>query len=92
MAEFVAETGRLRLRTWDEEDESRFFDIMNTPAVMRWLGGLQTAEEWSAGYNRLRTYQRDFGFTFWVVERKADGEILLRPQARERARSGSNRR
>lgn len=76
MAEVVAETPRLILRTWDDEDEFRFFCIMNTPAVMRWLGGLQTPEEWSAGYQRLRAYERDLGFTFWIVERKKDGEIL----------------
>ena len=76
MAEIVAETGRLRLRTWDDEDEFRFYDVMNTPAVMRWLGGLQKPEEWSAGYQRLRAYQRDFGFTFWIVEHKGDDEIL----------------
>ena len=76
MAEIVAETERLRLRTWDDEDEFRFYDVMNTPAVMRWLGGLQPREEWSAGYQRLRTYERDFGFTFWIVERRSDDAIL----------------
>jgi RimJ/RimL family protein N-acetyltransferase len=76
MAEVVAETERLRLRTWDDEDEFRFYDIMNTPAVMRWLGGLQPRLEWSAGCRRLRAYERDFGFTFWIVERKTDCEIL----------------
>lgn len=76
MAEVVAETERLRLRTWDPEDERRFYDIMNVPAVMRWLGGLQTPEEWNAAYQRLRDYERDFGFTFWIVERRSDGEIL----------------
>jgi len=76
MADVIAETERLRLRTWDDEDEFRFYDAMNTPAVMRLLGGLQTPEEWSAGYQRLRAYQRDFGFTFWIVERKSDGQIL----------------
>jgi RimJ/RimL family protein N-acetyltransferase len=76
MAEIVAETERLRLRTWDEADRLRFYEVMNTPAVMRWLGGVQPIEEWTAGYERLRGYQRDFGFTFWLVERKSDGEIL----------------
>ena len=76
MAEIVAETERLRLRTWDDEDEFRFYDVMNTPAVMRWLGGLQPREEWSAGYQRLRAYERDFGFTFWIVERSSDDAIL----------------
>ena len=76
VAEVVAETDRLRLRTWDDEDEFRFYDVMNTPAVMRWLGGVQAPGEWSAGYQRLRGYERDFGFTFWIVERRSDGEIL----------------
>src|SRR3982750_3913148 len=76
MADVVAETDRLRLRTWDDEDEFRFYEVMNMPAVMRWLGGLPAPEEWSAGYNRLRTYQQDLGFTFWIVVRKADDAIL----------------
>jgi RimJ/RimL family protein N-acetyltransferase len=76
VAEVVAETKRLRLRTWDADDEFRFYDVMNTSAVMRWLGGLQAPEEWSAGYQRLLRYERNFGFTFWIVERKSDGEIL----------------
>ena len=70
------ETPRLRLRTWEQQDEFRFYDVMNTPAVMRWLGGLQPVEEWSAGYQRLLGYEREFGFTFWIVERKSDDEIL----------------
>ena len=76
MADVIAETERLRLRTWDESDRLRFYEIMNTPAVMRWLGGQQSIDEWTAGYQRLLGYQRDFGFTFWVVERKEDEEIL----------------
>ncbi len=76
MAKVVAETVRLRLREWDEADETRFYEVMNTPAVMRFLGGQQTPEEWSAGFHRIRTYQRDFGFTFWIVERASDDAIL----------------
>jgi len=76
VAEIVAETSRLRLRTWGEEDKFRFFEIMNTPPVMRWLGGVQTVEEWSQAYARLLNYQRDFGFTFWIVEQKSDARIL----------------
>jgi len=76
MAKVIVETERLRLREWDDEDEFRFYEVMNTPVVMRWLGGLQSAEEWSAGYQRVRGYQRDFGFTFWIVERRSDDAIL----------------
>ena len=61
MAEVIAQTKRLILRTWDDEDEFRFYDVMNTPPVMRWLGGVQDPEEWSAGFQRLRGYDRDWG-------------------------------
>jgi RimJ/RimL family protein N-acetyltransferase len=76
VAKIAAKTDRLLLRTWDAVDEARFYDVMNTPTVMRWLGGLQSPGEWSAGFQRLLGYQRDFGFTFWIVEGKGDGEIL----------------
>jgi RimJ/RimL family protein N-acetyltransferase len=76
MTPIAIETERLILREWGDEDEWAFYDVMNTPPVMRWLGGVQTREEWHAGYQRLHGYQRDFGFTFWIVERKSDGQIL----------------
>lgn len=76
MAEVAAETERLRLRDWEAADERRFYDVMNMPAVMRHLGGVQTPEQWHAGFERLREYQRDFGHTFWIVEDRATGEIL----------------
>ena len=76
MAEILAETERLRLRNWDEPDCDAFYAVMNTPSVMRHLGGVQTPEEWRAAFDRLCSYQRDFGHTFWIVEDKASGEIL----------------
>jgi RimJ/RimL family protein N-acetyltransferase len=76
MAETVAETERLLLREWDEADEERFYAVMNTPAVMQHLGGVQTPEGWHQAFERLRLYQREFGHTFWIVEDKASGEIL----------------
>jgi RimJ/RimL family protein N-acetyltransferase len=76
MAETVAETERLRLRTWDFEDRAEFMRHLNTPAVMRWLGGLQSDAEAHAAFGRIDDYQRDFGHTFWIVERKSDGALL----------------
>jgi len=76
MAKVVAETARLRLREWNEADETRFYVLMNTPAVMRFLGGQQTPEQWRAAFQRLCAYQRDLGFTFWIVERTSDDAIL----------------
>jgi len=72
----IAETDRLIMREWGEGDADRFNAVMNRPSVMRWLGGVQDPEEWEAAYQRILGYQRDFGFTFWIVERKADGELL----------------
>ena len=75
MAEVAAETKRLILREWQEADERAFYAIMNTPGVMRHLGGVQKAEEWHAAFERLRGYQRKFGHTFWIVDDRASGEI-----------------
>ena len=76
MAEIVARTERLVLRTWEDGDSGRFYEVMNTPAVMRHLGGVQDRATWDAAKERLDGYQRDFGHTFWIVERIADGELL----------------
>ena len=72
----VAQTARLRLREWGEGDGDRFYAIMNTSAVMRHLGGVQDKPAWDAAVERLIGYQRDFGHTFWLVERRDDGELL----------------
>jgi RimJ/RimL family protein N-acetyltransferase len=76
VAEVAVETARLRLREWDDEDEVRFYEVMNRPEVMKHLGGLQLPEEWRAAYQRVRGFQMDFGHTFWIVEDRATGEIL----------------
>ncbi len=75
MVEVAAETARLRLRDWQDVDEHRFYEIMNTPVVMRYLGGVQTPEQWRAGYLRIRGFSQDFGHTFWIIEDKLTGEI-----------------
>ena len=76
MGTTVATTDRLILRTWDEEDSDRFYATMNTFSVMRWLGGVQDRATWDGAKARLDDYQRDFGHTFWIIEDRADGEIL----------------
>ena len=76
MAELAVVTERLRLRTWDPRDKEEFIRVTNTPAVMRWLGGVQSRESMDAGFERIDGYQRDFGHTLWAVERKADRAIL----------------
>ena len=76
MADVVAETERLRLRGWTEELRDEFVRRLNTPAVMRWLGGVQPDEAYRAAFERIDGYQRDSGHTFWAVQRKSDGELL----------------
>src|SRR4051812_17799993 len=76
MAETIAATERLILREWEDPDETRFYAVMNTIAVMQHLGGVQTPEAWREAFKRLRLYQREFGHTFWIVEDKDSAEIL----------------
>lgn len=72
----VTETERLRLRDWRESDKQEFYDIMNTVPVMKHLGGVQDWAAWSAAYDRIAGFTRDFGHTFWIVEDKATDEML----------------
>lgn len=76
MTGIAAETGRLILREWGEGDSDRFYEVMNTPAVMRHLGGVQDRDKWDAAVGRIMGFQRDYGHTFWLMERKADGQLL----------------
>ena len=75
MADVAAETARLCLRGWREGDRGAFYAIMNTPAVMAHLGGVQTPGQWNDACQRMAGFQRDFGHTFWIVEDKASREI-----------------
>ena len=43
---------------------------------MRWLGGVRTEAEQRESIGRMMRWQAERGFTFWVVERKADGALL----------------
>ena len=73
---FRHETERLILRDWRDEDWKPFWDATNTPAVMRWLGGVLNGAGMDGARQRLESYIRDFGHTFWAVERKSDQAIL----------------
>lgn len=76
MTKVVVETGRLLLREWGEGDADRFYAVMNTPAVMKHLGGVQDRSVWDAAVGRIFGFQREFGHTFWLLERKQDGELI----------------
>ena len=76
MADFRHETQRLILRDWREEDWREFWRTTNTPAVMRWLGGVVDAEGQAKAQERLLSYRRDHGHTFWAIERKSDDAVI----------------
>ena len=76
MSAIVAETERLRLRGWDPHLQAEFIRVTNTPAVMRWLGGVADAANMAAALGRIDGFERDFGHTFWAVERRSDGLLL----------------
>ncbi len=64
------------MRDWREEDWEPFWRHLNTPNVMRHLGGLADAETRQRAQERLIQYNRDAGHTFWVVQRHEDGGHL----------------
>ena len=72
----MIETERLILRDWGEGDIEPFLRHTNTPVVMRWLGGVKSEAERDEPIRRIMRWQEERGFTFWIVERKADGALL----------------
>jgi len=72
----VIGTERLILRGWREEDRAPFAEMGRSPAVMRHLGPLQSAEQTDAAIVRMQAYQREHGYCFWAIERRADGRFL----------------
>jgi RimJ/RimL family protein N-acetyltransferase len=74
---FAIETERLILREWRPEDTEPFHRHLNTPAVMRWLGGIKSREYYdSIVLDRFIPWQKERGFTLWAVERRADKALL----------------
>ena len=72
----VLETERLLLRHWTPADRAAFHAMNADPLVMRHFPKRLTQTEADEKLARMEAYQRDHGFTFWAVERKADGELI----------------
>src|SRR3954451_19319476 len=67
VADIVAETERLILRTWKPEDRAEYARHVNTEAVGRFVGGVQSDDEIDAAFGRLEACQREHGHSFWAV-------------------------
>jgi RimJ/RimL family protein N-acetyltransferase len=76
MADVIAETERLILRSWREEDRAVYLATCNTPSVTAHLDGPAKVADIDAALARIAKSQAERGFSFWAVERKADGEFL----------------
>jgi len=72
----LIDTERLILRPWRDADAEPFMAATNTPAVMRWLGGIQDAANYAAAAARMQDEQAEFGYCFWIIEHRATGDLL----------------
>lgn len=75
-ADAVIVTGRLLLRGWRDADGDAFVAATNTPAVMEHLGGVEDPARLKSSVARQQALQAGHGYCFWIVERRADGELL----------------
>jgi RimJ/RimL family protein N-acetyltransferase len=76
MAEIVAETDRLILRTEAVGDMDRWMEVMNTPAVMRHLGGVCERHEVEARFAKKAAGIAKSGYGFWHLQTKSDGLLI----------------
>jgi RimJ/RimL family protein N-acetyltransferase len=76
MAEIVAETDRLILRTEAAGDLDRWMQVMNTPAVMQHLGGICERFEVEARFAKKAAGIAKLGYGFWHLQTKSDGLLI----------------
>jgi RimJ/RimL family protein N-acetyltransferase len=73
----MIEAERLILRPYDDtRDRTAMRAMCADPDVMRYLLPVPDDAAHDAMIARMEGYLADFGYTFWTVERRADGAIL----------------
>jgi RimJ/RimL family protein N-acetyltransferase len=91
MGETVLVTPRLALRHIRADDLEEHLALLNTPAVMEHLGGVQPREVIAAKHDAARASFAAHGFGFMMMEERASGELVghcgLRHVAHPRARN-----
>lgn len=76
MPDIILETGRLVLRTFDDADAVRQFELLNSPLVTEHLGGPRELHAIEASHERSRAdFARD-GFGFMMIVEKVTGEAV----------------
>jgi RimJ/RimL family protein N-acetyltransferase len=76
MAEVLAETGRLVLRTEVEGDRAVWLEHMNTQQVMEHLGGPQSPEKVAEGFEKMAAAHAAGEVPFLLVALKDDGTLI----------------
>ena len=73
----MAETARLILRNWREDDlDTLYSDLLGHPEVMQFSSGPMSPESVEKWLQRKRMTMNEEGFSHWAVERKADGRLI----------------
>ncbi|MBX7482269.1 GNAT family N-acetyltransferase [Qipengyuania qiaonensis] len=76
MADIIAETGRLILRTIEESDAAEQMRVLNSPEVMARLGGPKELHETQAKHAKSMALYAKEGFSFLFMIEKATGEMV----------------
>lgn len=76
MADIVAETERLILRTIEDGDAALQDRLLNTPTVMARLGGVKELHEIEAKHAKARASYAQEGFSFLMMIEKTTGELV----------------
>lgn len=76
MADIIAETDRLILRTLEDGDATLQYRLLNTPAVMARLGGVKELHQIEAKHAASRANYAQHGFSFLMMIEKESGELV----------------
>lgn len=72
----MIQTDRLTLRPAVDADRDAIAALNAHPRVGEWLGGVRDRAASDAFVDQVQAHQFEHGFSFWVVERRADARVI----------------
>lgn len=72
----IAETDRLIIRNWRNEDRGLFFEINSDETVMEFFPFRRNRAEADELFNHVQALIADTGFGFYALELKAGGDVI----------------
>ena len=76
MANYLIQTDRLGLRTWQANDIEPFAQITSNPEVMRYYPSLLTKEQTALFVDRIMQQYDDYGFCVYAVDLLETGQFI----------------